>query len=149
MKKLIVLFLALIFAFGMVGCSKGDRIANVDLPPDTQWLDGIGFVELAPSEEINSPAEIIVDADNSTIQFNMTYSRPGLTLEYGLQAEDGTEYSREIVGGSDEGTIENIPNGTYYLFVRNSGDYSDLPAYQDKSESFNATGAINFHLEDA
>ena len=123
----------------------GRRLA-LDAPPDTQWIEGIGFIELAPGEEIKSPSKIIVDTNHSTIQFDITYSRSGLMLEYGLQSKDGTEYSREVVGGTDVGAIEDIPSGIYFLFVRNSGDYSELPGYQDKSISFNATGAINYHL---
>ena len=65
-----------------------------------------------------------------------------------MQAVDGTEYSREIIGGSEIGLIENIPAGTYHLFVRNSGDYSDLLAYQNKSMSYNATGAMNYAITD-
>lgn len=127
---------------------KNAEIERISVTGLEEWLDGIAFVELAPGEEIKSPAEIIVDADNSTIQFVITYARSGLTLEYGVQAEDGTEYSREIVGGNDAYAMKDIPAGTYFLFVRNGGDYSDLPAYKDKSISFNATGAINYYLAD-
>lgn len=112
----------------------------------TKWLDGVTFIDLAPGEEVKSSTEVIVKNDNAIFQYSITYGRAALTLEYGLQAVDGTEYSREIIGGSEIGTIENIPAGTYYLFVRNSGDYSDLPAYQDKSISYNATGAMNYAI---
>ena len=150
--------LALSLALSICACSKSDKTPSleeivensptsyIDFLPDAQWLDGIGFGELSPGEEIKSSSEIIIDADNSTIQFVITYSRSGLVLEYGLQTEDGTEYSRKVVGGSDIGTIKDIPKGTYFLFVRNSGDYSELPAYQDKSITFSATGAINYYL---
>ena len=157
MKKIMALVLTLVCAFSMVGCNKEEKISfpfetddieNTDNKPEaTKWLDGIAFVDLAPGEEMKSPSKITVDVDNSTIQFVITYSRLGLTLKYGLQAEDGTEYSRETVGGNDTNAIKNIPAGTYFLFVRNNGDYSDLPAYQDQTMSFNATGAINYRFE--
>ena len=127
---------------------KNAEVEHITVTGLEEWLDGIAFVELAPGEEIKSSSKIIVNADDSTIQFVITYARSGLTLKYGIQAEDGTEYSREIVGGNDAYAIEGVPAGTYFLFVRNSGDYSDLPAYKDKSISFNATGAINYHLGD-
>lgn len=114
----------------------------------TEWLDGVTFIDLVPGEEVKSSTEVIVKNDNTIFQYSITYGRAALTLEYGLQAVDGTEYSREIIGGSEIGLIENIPAGTYHLFVRNSGDYSDLPAYQNKSMSYNATGAMNYAITD-
>lgn len=114
----------------------------------TKWLDGVTFIDLAPGEEVKSSTEVIVKNDNAIFQYSITYGRAALTLEYGLQAVDGTEYSREIIGGSEIGLIENIPAGTYHLFVRNSGDYSDLLAYQNKSMSYNATGAMNYAITD-
>ena len=85
--------------------------------------------------------------ENSKLAYVITYGDASLTLEFGLVAIDGTEYAKRITGGSDYGFLENIPTGIYYLFVRNSGDYTDLPAYQDGSVSFTATGAINYHIE--
>lgn len=79
--------------------------------------------------------------------YSITYARPVLTLEFGLIAVDGTEYVTEIIGGGRTGSIENIPAGTYYLVVRNSGDYTNLSSYQNGAERYNATGVLNYSIE--
>ena len=65
-----------------------------------------------------------------------------MTVVVGLRAEDGTEYSEEITGGYEGGTIKGIPAGTYEVFVRNSESNN---AYKDTTtESLNVTGAMKF-----
>ena len=148
MKKLIVLVLAWVCVLGLVGCGhqeqNGDPSNKID---NIEWVDGIAFVELAPDDEAKSSGEITITGDNSKFAYSITYGRAGLTLEVGLIAADGTEYVKEIVGGSEMGYIENIPAGTYHLIVRNSGDYTNLPSFQNGSASYNATGAINYSIE--
>ncbi len=90
--------------------------------------------------------KIEIEKDNTTFLYHITYSPASLTLTLGLRATDGTEYSRELVGGSAVGGIENIPAGEYVVFVRNSGDYSEFPTYANQPELYDATGAINFSL---
>jgi len=74
----------------------------------------------------------------------------GLKLSYGLVDSNGKEYILEVVGGTGKGTFENIPAGTYHLFVRNS-DYSGVPAYENPAEypdvSFDATGVLLYKVE--
>lgn len=125
----------------MVACSQQKQFENI------VWSDGIGFSELAPNAEVKGSSEIVIIEENSKFAYVITYGDASLTLEFGLVSIDGTEYTKRITGGSDYGFWENIPRGTYYLFVRNSGDYTNLPAYQDGSVSFTATGAINYHIE--
>ena len=121
--------------------SEGDRI----YPGLTS--SGFVFMELAPAAEAKSTDEITITGKNAKFVYSITYARPVLTLEFGLIAVDGTEYVTEIIGGGRTGSIENIPAGTYYLVVRNSGNYTNLPSYQNGAESYNATGALNYSIE--
>ena len=151
MKKLIALVLALVCVLGMVGCGQQEQNNNpnnkIDSNGSIEWVDGIAFVELAPSDEAKSSDEITLTGEKSKLVYSITYGRAGLILEFGLIAADGTEYVKEIVGGSEMGYIENIPAGKYHLIVRNSGDYTNLPSYQNGTENYNATGAINYSVE--
>ncbi len=113
------------------------------------WTNGVSFTALAPSEEAVRSKKIEIDKDNTTFVYHITYAPAGLTLTFGLRAADGTEYSRELVGGSAVGVIENIPAGKYDVFVRNSDAYSEFPTYANQPELYNATGAINFLLMEA
>ena len=112
---------------------------------DTVWTGGVSFAELAPGEEITCSEKIVI-SPNEKFRYAVTYNRASLILEIGLKSPDGTEYSQTITGGSDYKTFENVPAGTYELFVRNSGDYSEFPAYKDGSVSYSATGSINFTI---
>ena len=151
MKKLLALVLALVCVVGIVGCGQQEQNNNPNNISDNnnsiEWVDGIAFVELAPADEAKSSEEITLTGEKSEFAYSITYARPGLTLAFGLIAADGTEYVKEIAGGSDVGYIENIPAGTYRLIVRNSGDYTNFPSYQDGTENYNATGAINYSVE--
>ena len=140
MKKIFA-FVFIICCLLIVGCTNQDKFQNVE------WTDGIGFSELAPNQEVTSSSEITVSNENAKLAYIITYGPADLTLEFGLGAADGTEYVKEIVGGTDYGYFENIPSGTYFLVVRNSGDYTAYPSYQDGSENYSATGAINFRIE--
>ena len=166
-----VLALALVIcvttAFATTSANKGDDKTNYEsgetgassvlgedanYPPnssdfsDTIWEDGISFIDLAPGKNMTRSEKIIISPDE-VFRYSITYSRPSLVLEFGLKSSDGAEYSKTITGGDDHGVIENVPAGTYELFVRNSGDYSELPAYKDGTLSYSATGCINFLLE--
>lgn len=115
-----------------------------------QWNDGISFVGLGPKEEILSTFEIILHAPYTTIKCTIGHAPLGLKLSYGLVDSNGKEYILEVVGGTGKGTFEDIPAGTYRLFVRNS-DYSGVPAYENPAEypdvSFDATGVLLYKVE--
>ena len=147
MKKLIAFVLALVCVIGLVGCGQQEQNEPNNNNDNIEWVDGIAFVELAPAAEAKSSDEITITGANPKFAYSITYGRAGLTLEFGLIAVDGTEYVKEIIGGGEMGYIENIPAGTYYLVVRNSGDYTNLPSYQNGAESYNATGALNYSVE--
>ena len=67
-----------------------------------------------------------------------------------MRAEDGTEYSQRVVGGSLDNTIPDIPAGTYQLFVRNSGDYDfQATGYLNGDADYDVTGALVFLVEDS
>lgn len=125
----------------------GDSV-NVNDP--TMWHEGVIFDELEPNEEIVSPFEISLNKKINSVLFNITWARTGLTLAYGLRSSDGTEYYNAHAGGSGNGQFQNIPAGSYRLFVRNT-DYSGVPAYENPDlfpyTSFNATGAMNYKLD--
>lgn len=125
----------------------GDSV-NVNDP--TMWHEGVIFDELEPNEEIVSPFEISLNKKINSVLFNITWARTGLTLAYGLRSSDGTEYCYAHAGGSGNGQFQNIPAGSYRLFVRNT-DYSGVPAYENPDlfpyTSFNATGAMNYKLD--
>lgn len=125
----------------------GDSV-NVNDP--TMWHDGISFAELEPNEEMVSSFELSLNKERNSVMYNITWARTGLTLEYGLRASDGTEYSMSLEGGSGNGQFQNLPAGSYRLFVRNT-DYSGVPAYENPDLfpyiSFNATGAMNYRLD--
>lgn len=115
--------------------------------PSRDWTDELSFDQLAPGDEILGATQVVVPASGADFTYLITYTRTGLTLEFGLRAEDGTEYSQRVVGGDLNGTISNIPAGSYTSFVRNTGDYVRYPIYQDNSEDYNAAGTLVFLLE--
>ena len=125
--------------------TEGSAILPID-----QWMDGIAFENLKPNEEILSDFEIVLTAEESTIEFNITWARSGLTLEYGIRSVDGIESMVRSNGGSSVKTYNCIPAGTYRLFVRNT-DYTGVPAYENPSQfpdvDFSATGALNYRVK--
>lgn len=126
--------------------SSFDATQDSNISLNTVWTEGIPFVDLAPGKEAVRSEKVII-SPNEEFQYSITYNRPSLVLSFGLRSSDGTEYCQTITGGDDRGVIENVPTGTYELFVRNIGDYSEFPAYKDGSLSYSATGCINFLLE--
>ena len=115
-----------------------------------QWNDGISFEGLGPKEEMLSDFEIVLQAPYSTIKCTIGYARLGLILSYGLVDSNGDEYVLEAVGGTGKGTFEDLPAGTYHLFVRNS-DYSGVPAYEKPAKypdvSYDATGVLLYKIK--
>ena len=88
----------------------------------------IAFSALAPGEEEKYFTEYYVVMDDAWFDYSITYERAAMTVVVGLRAEDGTEYSKEITGGDEKGTITGIPAGSYEVFVRSSesnADYGD------------------------
>ncbi len=121
-----------------------------DSAPAYNWQDGLSFETLAPGEETLSPSPVTIPAGGGGFTYHITYARAGLTLELGLRAEDGTEYSQRVVGGSLAGTIPDIPGGTYQLFVRNSGDYDfQTTGHLNGDVDYNVTGALVFLTQSA
>lgn len=118
-----------------------------DSAPALDWTHEQSFDQLVPGDEILGTTPVVVSASGADFIYMITYTRTGLTLEFGLRAEDGTEYSQRVVGGDLYGTIPNIPAGSYTPFVRNTGDYTQYPIYGDNSQDYNATGTLVFLLE--
>lgn len=118
-----------------------------DSAPALDWTHEQSFDHLVPGDEILGTTPVVVPASGADFTYMITYTRTGLTLEFGLRAEDGTEYSQRVVGGDLYGTIPNIPAGSYTPFVRNTGDYTQYPIYGDNSQDYNATGTLVFLLE--
>lgn len=124
-------------------------------------IGGMSFSDLPPGEEqVSEQAFFIppvseqaffIPEDISSISYSLTYVRPILTLEFGLRSADGKKYSysQEANGGVANGTFEDIPAGSYQIFVRNMGDlndYTPFQPYQPESVSDDATGAVNFQI---
>ena len=114
--------------------------------------DGVSFVNLAPGEEVISSSAIHFE-ENSSVMLFITWGAQDLFLEFGIRAEDGTEFFQEKQGGSSVLLIEDIPAGTYYLYVKNSDAYDGIPAYEKPDAfdgvSFDATGAMNYIINPA
>ena len=118
-----------------------------DSAPALDWTHEQSFDQLVPGDEILGTTPVVVPASGADFTYMITYTRTGLTLEFGLRAEDGTEYSQRVVGGDLYGTITNIPAGSYIPFVCNTGDYTQYPIYGDNSQDYNATGTLVFLLK--
>lgn len=114
--------------------------------------DGVSFVNLAPGEEVISSSAIHFE-ENSSVMLFITWGAQDLFLEFGIRAEDGTEFFQEKQGGSSVLLIEDIPAGTYYLYVKNSDAYDGIPAHEKPDAfdgvSFDATGAMNYIINPA
>ena len=138
-------------AYEPAGCSGDQVIELSDTPDNMHWEDGLGFGELAPGEESVSDFEIRIDEDTTPLILTITWARQSLVLEYGIRAEDGTEYSQEKRGGASILQISDIPAGVYHLFVRNCDVYHGIPSYEDpdkfKDVSFDATGALIYAFD--
>ena len=57
------------------------------------------------------------------MQYVLSYGSSGLDVEFGLRADDGTEYAVSACGGGGSGVISGVPSGEYELFVRNADTY--------------------------
>lgn len=105
-------------------------------------LNSIAFSELAPGQEETYSSEYYIMVDDAWFDYTITYERAAMTVVVGLRSENGTEYSEEVTGGAEGGTIKGIPAGTYEVFVRNSESNND---YKDTTtETLNVTGAMKF-----
>ena len=118
---------------------------------NVNWQDGIVLQTLAPGEEVRSSFEIVVEEDNSTLLISIGWARSGLYLEYGICSEDGTKYFQEKAGGYSRLQIDDIPAGTYRLYVKNSDAYHGLPSYEDpqlrEEVGYNADGVMLYALK--
>ena len=132
---------------------KGVSSSNVKelsrISGEFECQGGLPFVNLSPGEEVVSSSAITFEEDSSVMLF-ITWGAQDLVLEFGIRAEDGTEYFQEKQGGSSILLIEDIPAGTYHLYVKNSDAYSGIPAYENPDDfdgvSFDATGAMNYRV---
>ena len=109
---------------------------------DVDKLNSIAFSELAPGEEETYFTDYYITGEDAWFDYTITYEKEDMKLVIGLRGEDGTEYSEEITGGDEKGTITGIPAGSYEVFVRNSesnNDYKDTTA-----ETLKVTGTLNF-----
>lgn len=70
---------------------------------------------------------IVVEHDGAALDYHLSYASQAIILEFGLINSEGNKISREINGGSGEGTIGDIPAGRYHLFVCNAGYVNNLP----------------------
>lgn len=125
---------------------KGDNIIKTlqNLAQGRRYDPELGelpLANLAPGEERTSEYEVTIPPSGDA-QVSVTYESPDHTLEFGLRAEDGTEYSETVYGGKFKGVFSDIPPGLYQIFVRNISDYTLSPTYGDGSVNYDVTGAI-------
>lgn len=113
-----------------------------------RWNDGIAFSQLEPGAEMTRPDKITMTGDFD-FSYALNYTPMGLTLTFGLRAEDDSEYCRETVGGAAHGTIPDVPAGTYQLFIRSGKDYSAFANYRENPDDYAAVGCINFLVSDS
>lgn len=152
-KKFIIISLCLIALAALISIAAANLFTPAqEVPDDIKWAnEGLVISELSPGDEAVSSFEIILEENNSSIYYTGSWSRMSLTLEYGLRASDGTEYSFEKNGGNDFGKFEGLPAGTYRMFARNSGDYTSYPSYQNPDKfpdvSFDITGVILYSID--
>lgn len=132
-----------------VGVSSSNVKELSSFPNDIKCQGGVSFVDLSPGKEVVSESTIKIDKDSS-IMLIITWGAQDLFLEFGVRDENGTAYFQEKQGGSSFLLIENIPAGSYYLYVKNSNAYDGIPAYENPDEfkdvSFDATGALNYTI---
>ena len=131
---------------------KGDNIIKTlkNLAAGRRYdpvLGELPFANLAPGEERTSEYEVTIPPSGDAQVF-LTYDSPDRTLEFGLRAEDGTEYSETVSGGKFKGIFLDIPPGLYQIFVRNTGDYTLSPTYGDGSVSYDVKGTVLFLKND-
>lgn len=146
MKKTIAIFLAFLLLLSSSACAKKTGFIKKEIDEtEIKWTDGIAFQALSPNTEQRNLNTIIVTEKRTDFAYSITYARTGLTLYCGLVSEDGKEYAVEITGGTGRGFIKGIPEGTYYLFVRNS-DYSEYEPYQNRTVNYDANGVLNYAI---
>ena len=98
-----------------------DMVADADAGVPQMSFAGLQYGDAMIDEEY-----IEIQADGTTLEYQITYSSASIILEIGLIAEDGTEMIHMIESGSAKGKFEDIPVGKYQLFVRNVGYQNDL-----------------------
>lgn len=145
MKKTIAIVLAFFLLLSSSACAKNTGLIEKGITPDIKWTDGIAFQALSPNTEQRNLNTIIITEKRTDFAYSITYARTGLTLYCGLVSEDGKEYAVEITGGAGRGFIKGIPEGTYYLFVRNS-DYAEYESYQNGTVNYDANGVLNYAI---
>ena len=98
----------------------------------------ISFVDLPAGQTYYLNEDIILTADKSSVDYQITYTPTRLALQVGLRGEDGTEYIHYVEDGSRVGMYRGLAAGRYTPFVRNVDEgYRTEP---------NATGVVNFDL---
>lgn len=103
-----------------------------------QPYDTFAF-SLEPGEMSVYEEDSIFTKEPAKFQYYMaSWTRPGLELEVGLLAEDGTEYITTVTEECFQGELLGFPPGDYQVLVRNSEP--DSPLFAGKQ----IIGAIEF-----
>ena len=69
-----------------------------------------------------------MEENDSSLWLSITWARNGQALEYGIRSEDGFRrfFQGRKQGGSSLLLIEEIPAGTYRLYVKNPETFNAL-----------------------
>ena len=106
---------------------KDDCIQIEEVLSGDSDIPQMSFAGLEHGDTLIDEEAIEIDTNGAILEYQLTYTSPTIILEVGLVARDGNEFSATIQDGTGTGSIENIPAGSYQLFVRNVGCISDLP----------------------
>lgn len=120
------------------------HLATATLTTETDFpaYDTFSFqLEPGQSAEYGQPLDI---GEGEQLLYSITWSRSSLYVELGLRGEDGTEYAVSLRGGSEQNLLDDLPAGTYTLFVRSSED--NLQWEDTTTESLTVTGAATFRV---
>ncbi|MEL7564283.1 MAG: M56 family metallopeptidase [Dehalobacterium sp.] len=107
-----------------------------------RYYDVLEFSDLPPQESKAYTENLNFTADSSEFYYHVAWVRAGLYIDVGLVAQDGTEYLDTVRGGSEIGTIDNIPAGSYQVIVRNSE--KNLEYLEPATETLNIEGSVYF-----
>lgn len=91
-----------------------EMVADADAGVPQMSFPGLQYGDAIIDEEYTE-----IQVDGAILEYQITYSNAAIIPEIGLIAQDGTETIHTIEDGSAKGKFEDIPAGTYQLFMRN------------------------------
>ncbi len=103
------------------------QVVRLSEVPESNWNIAVDFSKLQLNHTTYSEETFLVLEDGAELPYHLTYTSACVILEVGVMAEDGSKICETIQHGYGVGTLQNIPAGSYRVFVRNIGYVNDLP----------------------